>query len=67
MKKHNIDKLIEKAHGVVKSHYLGNGAYARYIRQNEEGTRKLGINEYGCADAMNILYTINEEVVIHRV
>lgn len=56
----NIDGLIKKALTVVKTHYLGGGAYARYLWQNPEGTRKLGINEYGCADAMNILYTINE-------
>lgn len=55
-----IDNLIEKIHGVVKSHYLGNGGYARFLWQNEAKTRKMGVNEYGCADAMNILYTINE-------
>ena len=56
----NLDPIIKKIHGVVKSHYLGNGAYARYIAQDEGNTREMGINEYGCADAMNILYTINE-------
>ena len=56
----NLDSLIEKIHGVVKSHYLGDGAYARYLWQNSNGTRKMGINEYGCADAMNILYMINQ-------
>jgi len=55
----NIDHIIEKIHNVVKSHYLGNGAYARYLWQNEKNSRKMGINEYGCADAMNILYSIN--------
>ncbi len=55
----NIDGIIEKIHSVVKSHYLGNGAYARWIWQNESENRNLGINEYGCADAMNILYSIN--------
>ena len=56
----NLDSLIEKVHGVVKSHYLGDGAYCRYLWQNKNNTRKMGINEYGCADAMNILYTINQ-------
>lgn len=56
---YNIDGLIEKIYGVVKSHSLGGGAYARWIWQDAEGTRNLGINEYGCADAMNVLYTIN--------
>ncbi len=54
----NIDNLIARVEKTVNSHYLGNGAYARYLWQNAEGTRKMGINEYGCADAMNILYTI---------
>ena len=53
----NIDSLIERIHAVVERHYLGNGAYARYLWQNENQNRKMGINEYGCADAMNILYT----------
>lgn len=60
MKKINIDNIIEKVHNVVKSHYIGNGAYARYLWQNKTNSRKMGINEYGCADAMNILYTINQ-------
>ena len=55
----NLDSLIEKIAGVVESHYLGNGAYARYLWQDSKNSRKMGINEYGCADAMNILYTIN--------
>ena len=54
----NLDSLIDKIHAVVKSHYLGNGAYARYLWQDAEESRKMGINEYGCADAMNILYSI---------
>ena len=56
----NIDALIGKIKKTVDSHYLGNGAYARYLWQNAKGTRKMGINEYGCADAMNILYSICE-------
>ena len=55
----NIDSLIEKIHKTVVSHNLGKGAYARYLWQDEKCSRKMGINEYGCADAMNILYTIN--------
>ncbi len=55
----NLDSLIEKIHKTVESHNLGDGAYARYLWQNEQCSRKMGINEYGCADAMNILYTIN--------
>lgn len=53
-----IDGIIEKIHSVVKSHYIGNGAYTRWLWQDAAGSRKLGINEYGCADAANILYSI---------
>lgn len=54
----NLDSLIEKIYAVVERHYLGGGAYARYLWQDDAGSRKMGINEYGCADAMNILYSI---------
>lgn len=53
----NLDRLINEINALVERHYLGNGAYARYLWQDEGGSRKMGINEYGCADAMNILYT----------
>lgn len=56
----NLDAFLEKVYKTVESHYLGDGAYARYLWQDAKGTRKMGINEYGCADAMNILYTINK-------
>lgn len=61
MKKINkdINGLINNIHLVVKSHYLGGGGYARWINEKEGEERKLGLNEYGCADAANILYTIN--------
>ena len=54
----NIDGLIGKLYATVKNHELGNGEFARWLWQNEKGDRKLGANEYGCADAANILYTI---------
>lgn len=55
----NLDRLTQKILGVVESHYLGDGAYARWLWQNEKSNLKLGKNEYGCADAMNILYTLS--------
>ena len=55
----NIDNLIKRIKEVVDKHYIGNGEYARFLWQDSKGTRKMGVNEYGCADAMNILYTIN--------
>lgn len=53
-----IDRIIENAYKVVCSHKLADGSYCRWLWQNEEGSRKMGENEYGCADAANILYTI---------
>lgn len=54
----NIDGLITKIQAIVDSHKLSQGAYSRCLWQDPEGTRKMGVNEYGCADAANILYTI---------
>lgn len=54
----NIQPLIDKIYGIVESHKLETGVYARYLWQNEQGDRKMGVNEYGCADAANILYSI---------
>ena len=56
----NIDRIIDKFRKTVASHCLETGVYARWMWQNEQGTRKLGVNEYGCADAANILYTIGD-------
>ena len=61
MEKLDIRKIISAIKKTVESHELERkGEYARWLWQNEKGDRKLGINEYGCADAMNILYTIGE-------
>lgn len=54
----NIDGLVQKILTIVEKHRLSDGVYSRYLWQNAEGTRKMGINEYGCADAANILYTL---------
>lgn len=52
-----IDDLIEKIYECVQKHNLGKpGQYSRWLW----GDRDLGINEYGCADALNILYSINK-------
>lgn len=56
----NIDNIIQKFKEVVQRHYLGNGAYSNWIFQDENNSRDMGINPYGCADAMNILYMLNE-------
>ena len=62
----NIDALRDKIAGVVRSHALGGGAYTRWLWQNDAGNRQLGANEYGVADAANILYTIGEFPVGHE-
>ena len=54
----NLDGFVEKCAGIVERHRLQAGAYCRYLWQNEQQNRKMGVNEYGCADAANILYTI---------
>ena len=52
-----IYELIDNIKDTVESHKLENeGEYARYLWQNPENTRKMGLNEYGCADAVNILF-----------
>jgi len=56
----NIDALTGKIADIVASHALGGGEYARWLWQDGKGTRELGNNEYGCADAANILYTIGQ-------
>jgi hypothetical protein len=44
---------------IVARHRLKNpGEYTRWLTQNEQGTRDLGSTPYGCANAVNILYTI---------
>ncbi len=54
----NIDKLSDVIYDTVMTHKLGPGKYARWIVNDQNGTRNLGSSEYGCADAANILYTL---------
>lgn len=55
----DLSELISRAEAIVAAHAVGGaGAYARWLWQDESGSRLLGINEYGCADAANLLYTI---------
>lgn len=55
-----LDFLLDKIRKTVKNHELEDGAYARWLWQNEKGNRKMGPNEYGCADAANILYMLGD-------
>ena len=52
--------IVNKARRIVARHRLAEGQYCRWLWQNETGDRELGVNEYGCADAANILYTIGD-------
>ena len=55
----NIENILQKVLKTVDTHRLeSEGEYARWLWQNEKKNRKLGLNEYGCADAANILYTL---------
>ena len=65
MNKIDMSKFVREVKEVVDDHYLGNGEYCRWLWQDEKGGRRLGVNEYGCADAANILYTIDEFGVCH--
>lgn len=56
----DLRPLVSEMKKSVQKHYLGDGKYCRYLWQAEDGSRKMGNNEYGCADAANILYTIGE-------
>lgn len=45
----------------INNHRLSeDGAYCRYLWQDQNNRRKMGLNEYGCADAVNLLYTLND-------
>ena len=55
----NIDELVLRIKDTVDNHNLGEvGKYRRWNQNDKEMSRELGINEYGCADAANILYQI---------
>lgn len=51
----NANATVKKITETVRTHSLGNGNYTRYTLEGEKKN-----NEYGCADAANILYTVGE-------
>ena len=59
MNRINIEPILDFIEDVVKRHYLGDGKYANWLWQDSNNTRQLGYNAYGCADAANILYTLD--------
>ena len=57
----NLNELTGRIRATVDSHRLAReGEYANWLWQNAAGTRDLGVSAYGCADAANILYTLND-------
>ncbi len=59
MNKIDITNILENTLKNVTSHRLDEGKYCRWIKLESYGERNFGINAYGCADAANILYTLN--------
>lgn len=58
---YDLRPFISEVKKIVERHYLGApGQYTRWITQDEKNSRDLGAAPYGCANAVNILYTINE-------
>ena len=57
MERINIDDLVQEILRSVEKHKLGTGQYSRWLEGPGQG-RDTGINEYGCADAANILYSL---------
>ncbi len=57
---YDLRPLIADIKKVVDRHYLGEtGKYSRWVTQDAKNSRDLGAIPYGCANAVNILYTIN--------
>lgn len=55
----DLRPFIAEVEKIVERHYLGEtGKYTRWLTQDEKGSRDLGSTPYGCANAVNILYTI---------
>ena len=55
----NLDPVVEKIVRVLQAHKLVRpGEYCRFLWDSPGKNRKLGNNEYGCADAVNIRYSL---------
>ncbi|MBQ7064632.1 MAG: hypothetical protein IJM90_07070 [Firmicutes bacterium] len=54
----NLQPFLDQAVDIIERHQLETGAYSRWLWQDSTGSRQLGLNEYGCADAANILYMV---------
>lgn len=58
---HDLQPFLDTVESIVARHALGDpGSYARWTRPDPGGPRELGANPYGCADAVNLLYTLGK-------
>ena len=56
---HDLRPFVRDVELIVARHNLGNpGEYTRWLTQDSKNSRNLGSTPYGCANAVNILYTI---------
>ena len=56
----NIQPILDKIYERVKAHKIDTGRYSRWLWQDANGSRELGVNPYGCADAANLLYMLGK-------
>lgn len=55
----DLRPFLERVESIVARHALSPpGAFARWTRPDLSTSRDLDINPYGCADAVNLLYTL---------
>ena len=58
---HDLRLFIEEVRKIVDRHSLGKpGEYCRWLTRDAANSRDLGSTPYGCANAVNILYTIGQ-------
>ncbi len=56
-----LDEFLASVRRIIGRHELDRpGRYRRWNHQDDSGSRDLGINPYGCADAANLLYTLGD-------
>ena len=56
---YDLRPFVNQVIQIVERHNLGEaGKYTRWLWQNDKDDRDLGSTPYGCANAVNILYTV---------
>jgi hypothetical protein len=56
-----LSEFIENVQSAIAAHRISDaGQFRRWTRQDANGSRDLGVNAYGCADAANLLYSIGK-------